>query len=64
MVREGVSGDVSWYPKVRGGARRHRVDACAVLLMKTWGKPAVLFISIKGVKRETESRRDTHSLVG
>ena len=32
-VREGISGDVSWYPKVRGGTRRHRVDACAVLLM-------------------------------
>ena len=31
-VREGVSGDVSWYPKVRGGTRRHRVDACAILL--------------------------------
>ena len=32
-VREGISGDVSWYPKVRGGTRRHRVDACAILLM-------------------------------
>ena len=33
-VREGVNGDVSWYPKVRGGTRRHQVDACAVLLMR------------------------------
>ena len=33
-------------------------------LLKTRGKPAVLVITIEGAKRETESRRDTHNLVG
>ena len=31
---------------------------------RAWSKPATLVITIEGAKRETESRRDTHSLVG
>ena len=32
-------------------------------LSMTWAEPVALVITIEGAKRETESRRDTHSLV-